>query len=179
MDYVVNRIRTILGNLSASKQAMWWSNEETFYIHYAPGDILVYWGLSNSMKNLTEIYPNNSYVFAPGDYYYLDCGLSNPYGGKDWCDPYKTWVRIYTFEPSTYLNDSRVLGGEVCAWGEMFNNENLESRIWPRAASLADKLWGPLEPIDLVALSKRLTAFSETLNYRGIRTSPITGKWCE
>lgn len=50
----------------------------------------------------------------------MDCGYGNKYGGNSWCDPYKTWWTIYSFEPSTYVSDDSVLGGEVTAFSEMF-----------------------------------------------------------
>ena len=61
----------------------------------------------------------------------------------------------------------------------MFSDENIHTRIWPRAAALGDKLWSPNTPLDLIALVKRLNALSAKLNAKGIPTSSITNEWCE
>ncbi len=62
----------------------------------------MYWGSSNqtNIDEFFQIYPNQSYIMAPVDYFYLDCSFGNKYGGKSWCDPMKTWVKIHKFEPS-------------------------------------------------------------------------------
>lgn len=90
---------------------------------------------------------------APVDYYYLDCSFGNEYGGNSWCDPYKTWWHIYSFEPSDYMDDPAMLGSEVPSWSEITNEEALHSKNWPRAAAMADKLWSPKVPLDLVSIS--------------------------
>lgn len=116
---------------------------------------------------------------APGDVYYLDCGFGNKFGNDGWCDPFKTWLHIYRFEPSDYMNDGSILGSEVAVWSEIMDDSNVHVKVWPRGAAMSDKMWGQKTPLDLAAVVKRLNAFGEYLNDRGIPTSPITGRWCE
>jgi len=140
----------------------------------------MFWGYSSSIAELKSLYPSNYLVFSLGDYYYLDCGMGNKYGGNSWCDPYKTWWRIYEFDPQTYLDDPFVLGGEVTMFSELSGDMNIHSKLWPRVVSLADVYWNDFDSnIDLVAISDRLNAFADILKDKVTPTSPITGTWCE
>lgn len=91
VSYHIGKAREVLTKLDAKKRAMYWSNEDTFYMKYKADDVLMYWGAASSIKQLKETYPNNSFVLAAGDHYYLDCGYGNKYGAGSWCDPFKTW----------------------------------------------------------------------------------------
>ncbi|TNV80821.1 hypothetical protein FGO68_gene13254 [Halteria grandinella] len=173
------KARYTLQNINRDKKALYWSNEDTFYQEYKDGDILVYWGLAQNITNMTDIYPNQKYVMAPGDYYYMDCGFGNKYGEKAWCDPFKTWWKIYSFDPSDYITGTQCLGSEIAVWSELNGDQNLNVKLWPRGAAMADKLWSDKVPTDLVAIVQRQVAFAEYLNDRGIATSSVVGRWCE
>lgn len=62
----------------------------------------------------------------------------------------------------------RILGGESCMWSEYVNAENVDSRIWPRNAAIAERLWSPAEVRDPVAMYARLDFVSARLEWLGL-----------
>ena len=63
---------------------------------------------------------------------------------------------------------ARVLGGEACMWAEFVTPETVDSRIWPRAAVVAERLWSPAEVRDVADMYRRLEVASARLEERGL-----------
>lgn len=68
---------------------------------------------------------------------------------------------------------ARILGGESCMWSEFVTPENIDSRIWPRNAAIAERLWSPASVADSASMYERLAQVSERLETLGLthRTS--------
>src|SRR5271166_718780 len=71
---------------------------------------------------------------------------------------------------------SHIVGGEVCAWGEFLSPENIDSRIWPRTAAIAERFWSPREVTNVADMYRRLDAVSVWLEQNGLLHLSSTGK---
>src|SRR6267378_2997840 len=93
--------------------------------------------------------------------YYLDLGWSA--------------ARHYAMDPMggdaaslSAEEKQRILGGESCMWAEYVNPENVDSRIWPRNAAIAERLWSPQEVRDPASMYARLDFVSARLEWLGL-----------
>jgi len=85
-----------------------------------------------------------------------------------------TWQTMYEAEPCKALTAqecSLILGGEGCMWGETVDASDIQQTIWPRAAAIAERLWGPRGTTPQDA-TNRMFAFRCLLNERGIAAAP-------
>jgi hexosaminidase len=62
----------------------------------------------------------------------------------------------------------RVLGGEACMWGEYVSGENIDGRIWPRAAAIAERLWSPQNVTNTDSMYSRLDEVNLWLDAYGL-----------
>ena len=81
--------------------------------------------------------------------------------------------RHYGFDPIGDANltpeeQKRILGGEACMWSEYVSTENVDSRIWPRLAAIAERLWSPADVKDVNSMYERLETTSRWLDWIGL-----------
>ena len=63
---------------------------------------------------------------------------------------------------------ARILGGEACMWTEQASAQTIDSRIWPRAAVIAERLWSPRNVDSVDDMYRRLTVESLRLEVFGL-----------
>jgi len=61
-----------------------------------------------------------------------------------------------------------ILGGEACMWSEYVSPENIDSRIWPRAAAIAERFWSSQNVTDANSTYLRLENVSRRLDWLGL-----------
>jgi hexosaminidase len=62
-----------------------------------------------------------------------------------------------------------VLGGEGAMWAEWVTPETIDSRLWPRAAAIAERLWSPQAVKNEDDLYRRLAVVRRRLAEAGLR----------
>lgn len=62
----------------------------------------------------------------------------------------------------------RILGGEATMWSEYVNWENIDSRVWPRTAAIAERYWSPQSTTDIASMYFRMEAESTRLEWLGL-----------
>lgn len=72
-------------------------------------------------------------------------------------------------EPLSPEELKNIIGGEACMWSEMVDSVTLESRVWPKAAAIAEKLWSPKELTkDNEDMYRRLILMNQYLEETGL-----------
>ncbi len=79
-----------------------------------------------------------------------------------------TMPKIEIMKPLTEEQKSRIVGGEAAMWSEVVSAENVDSRLWPNSAAIAEKLWSPQAlTTDTEDMYRRLPFISNYLSERG------------
>jgi hexosaminidase len=105
----------------------------------------------SAQKGYMGILSNGYYIdlIQPASYHYLN-------------DPIPDTVKL-TDEEAKFI-----LGGEATSWGELVTYETVDSRIWPRTAAIAERLWSPQNIKDVDDMYRRLDVISFHLEELGL-----------
>jgi hexosaminidase len=96
--------------------------------------------------------------------------LSQPF----YLDHHYSAEQMYAADPIpadahlTSAQEKLILGGEACMWGEQVDYNTVDSRIWPRTAAIAERLWSPAGVRDARDMYRRLASVSLELDGLGV-----------
>ncbi|KAI2628980.1 glycoside hydrolase superfamily [Xylaria nigripes] len=131
-------------------------------------------------------------ITSDSNYFYLDCGRGQwlnfapadapgftPF--LDWCNPYKNWRLIYSYDPRANLTAEQaklVIGGELGAWSETIDDATIDDILWPRVSAGSEVLWSSPKIRDQLNAAPRLAEFRERLIARGIKSGTVHMPFC-
>ncbi|KAJ2725951.1 Glucosamine-6-phosphate isomerase (Glucosamine-6-phosphate deaminase) (GNPDA) (GlcN6P deaminase) [Coemansia sp. Benny D115] len=174
---------------AVKKTAMSWE-ETLFHTTYVPpkDTIIQTWIDEKSVAN--TVAKGYRAIASSYSYMYLDCGhgawLSN-FDGNSWCDPFKTWMHVYNFDPLANITDAEqqklVIGAEVAMWSEQTDATVIDGRLWPRAAAMAETAWSGKKDASghvrtTAEVADRLHHQRYRMVGRGINAEPMQPLWC-
>lgn len=90
--------------------------------------------------------------------YYID--LNHPAAEHYAADPLSNAASGLTQEQK-----ANILGGEATMWSEYVSPETINSRIWPRTAAIAERLWSPQSVTDVDSMYRRIDLLAQKLAY--------------
>lgn len=205
MQHWLDKSLPIFRNRKGRRLTMWedivTSNSSAIRI---PKDVILQcWRFGeSSIKELTDL--GYDIIISTASHLYLDCGYGgfvtndlryidseknkefNRGNGGSWCNPYKTWQRIYSYDFAANLSQAQkdhILGVEVALWSGQVDSTVLSQKIWPRTAALAELTWSGnkvvgTEKLRTNSLTQRLFNFREYLVALGYNVSPLVPKYC-
>ncbi|CAD5115483.1 DgyrCDS4452 [Dimorphilus gyrociliatus] len=96
--------------------------------------------------------------------------------GVDW-DKYYLCEQLdpAVIDDMNIKNISLLIGGEACMWTEYVDNENILSRLWPRASAAAERLWSDKRVRDVQAAAPRIEMQRCRMLATGIPVGVLSG----
>eukprot|EP00026_Physarum_polycephalum_P004805 Phypoly_transcript_04829.p1 GENE.Phypoly_transcript_04829~~Phypoly_transcript_04829.p1 ORF type:complete len:561 (+),score=61.11 Phypoly_transcript_04829:52-1734(+) len=141
-----------------------WEEVFTAGVSLPPNAVIQIWSNFDTLASVVKA----GYRAIVSNYnaWYLDCGFGT------WC-PYCTWLDAYNNEPTagsdlTPAEEALILGGEAGLWSEMVTDRNIDSRLWPRAAAVAERLWSAKNVTNTGDAFKRILKHTCRLAARGL-----------
>ncbi len=93
--------------------------------------------------------------------YYID--LNHPASAHYLVDPLEG-----ISDKVTSVQAESILGGEATIWSEFVDGENIDSRIWPRMAAIAERFWSAQSVRDVDSMYTRMAVIGQKLQAYGI-----------
>lgn len=151
--YFNTRVNAIL--LRHGKKLIGW--DEILHPDLPAGSVVHSWRGPDGIAAATQ----QGFATLLSNGYYID--LNYPAARHYLNDP------IPPGSPLTAAQRKLVLGGEATMWAEWVTPELIDSRIWPRTAAIAERLWSPETVRDIPDMYRRLAVVSRRLEEAGLR----------
>jgi hexosaminidase len=142
-----------------------------------------------------------AYIEPGSLWFLLDQGFQTLFATDRWYLDYDSGSQettpweFYQIEPLGTTNSSdqffinataeqRILGGHVSMWAQNTDEHNLESRVWPAASAIAERLWSAknntITDVKHIPseLKLRLSSQACRMQQRGIRSGPYLDGYC-
>ena len=148
-----NRIHAILAR--HGKRLVGW--DEILHPDLAAGSVVHSWRGPEGIAAATA----QGFATILSNGYYID--LSHPTVDHYLNDPIPPGSAL------TAEQQALVLGGEATMWAEWVTPETIDSRIWPRTAAIAERLWSRQDVRDVDDMYRRLEYVSRRLEEAGMR----------
>lgn len=119
-------------------------------------------------------------IMSNYDALYFDCGFGSWVStGNNWCSPYTGWEKVYNNDFATLTDkyQSQILGAEAALWSEQSDENVIDSRFWPRASALGERLWSNPKTSWREA-EPRMLIHRERLVQNAIQADSIQPQWC-
>uniref|UniRef100_A0A0K8W4A2 Beta-hexosaminidase n=1 Tax=Bactrocera latifrons TaxID=174628 RepID=A0A0K8W4A2_BACLA len=119
-------------------------------------------------------------IISNYDALYFDCGgPAWVQSGNNWCSPYIGWQKVYDNDLDNIAGDykSQVLGAEAAIWSEQIDEHTLDSRFWPRASALAERLWSNPKQ-SWRSAEARMLYHRQRLSELDIGAESLQPEWC-
>ena len=131
--------------------------DEILHPDLAPDSVIHSWRGPDGMAAATAA--GHPAVLSNG--YYIDLG--QPTSAHYLNDP------IPPNPTLTAAQQKLVLGGEATMWSEWVTPATIDSRIWPRTAAIAERLWSPAAVRDIPDMYRRVALVGRRLEEAGLR----------
>lgn len=148
-----NRIEKILS--ASGKILMGW--DEILHPSLAPGALIQSWRGPEGIEAAARA--GHDVILSAG--YYID--LNHPASEHYAADPLPADATL------TPEQQKHIRGGEATMWSEWTPSETIDSRIWPRTAAIAERLWSPADARDIADMYRRLDIVSLRLDEIGMQ----------
>ena len=206
----IDHAMPVFRSVHSNRRLIMWEDIvlSTEHAHYVPKDVVMQ-NWNNGIEYIDKLTEQGyDVIVSSADFMYLDCGqagfvsndhrynvMDNPDpdtpnfnylgGGGSWCSPYKSWQRIYDYDFTQNLTDAQahhILGAEAVLWTEQTDDVTVSSKIWPRAAALAELVWSGNRDDKghkrTTLMTQRILNFREYLVANGIHAEALMPKYC-